>query len=235
VLTKTVMKSLFPVALSLGLACASSAAQPAVDLSTIKTNFHPQAPLTPTEVRTVATLAQRCGIRKVAKLETYNIHPSADFAIVVTSAETRHGREISYTTIDIARRENSKVKIPARAKSLGNFWAEPRNLRTNQVTVFTLTNQTVRIQVSDLPLATADKIFDALAKGKIRYSTAALAKATGRLNPLEVYAISGPGNGSPQQRAYSIRFTVGALTWLTISIRMEGEEVVVLDAMKTAA
>jgi hypothetical protein len=81
----------------------------------------------------------------------------------------------------------------------------------------------------------AEYTHEVLAKGKVRCSTPAVAKQAGRLVPSALYSISGPGKAPPEQSVYTIRFTVGAFTWSTISIRLEGEEIVVLDAMRIAA
>ena len=63
----------------------SFAADPAIP-ATVKTNFAPEAILSPAELATVIKLATECGLPGVAEVSTFNnYHPSPFFSIGVKS------------------------------------------------------------------------------------------------------------------------------------------------------
>ena len=51
------------------------------------------------------TLAQKCGIKKVAKISTHNMFPSPFRGIRVQGVEEVEGREVSYQVLSMSNRQ----------------------------------------------------------------------------------------------------------------------------------
>jgi hypothetical protein len=233
------MKFIFALILFAGQPFGEAfAATKVVDVSQIQTNFDPMAQLSQAEMRSVVQLAQRYGIKKVARIETYNIHPGPDFSIQVVSPETVRGREVSYVTVDIRRGQwtaNKPNRPPPNYRRIGDFTIDPNDLYTIHVTTFALNKQTVRMEVSNVPLAVADKIVAAFANGKIRFSDPTLSVKYGGVGILSANALYARDNHQKRQPEYTICFSVGYLHGRSVSFRLEGDTVVVFGIMDAMA
>ena len=138
----------------------------------VKTTFDPHAQLTPEEVRDVVQLAQKLGISDVASIYTYNIAPSSRLTSRVDGREEVTGRNIRYQSLRVDQQSwmGSNWNPGAKAINVGKFWAEPRYLRTVDLTTFQVTNLTLRIRLDpSLSLETADAVLAAIGAGKIRF------------------------------------------------------------------
>ena len=233
------MKFIFALIWFVGLPMEEAcAATKVVDVSQVQTNFHPMAQLSQAEMRSVVQLAQRYGIKKVARIETQNIHPGNDFCINVVSPETVLGREISYITARIQRGKWTTAKPnrpPPNYRRIGEFTIDPDDLYTNHVTTFALNKQTVRMEVSNVPLAVADKIVAAFANGKIHFSDPTLTVKFGGVGILSASALYARDKHQDRQPEYTICFSIGYVHWRSVSFRLEGDTIVVFGIMDVMA
>lgn len=228
------MKYILVLFLSLGLPfqAASGAVAKTEAFSQIQTNFDPNAQLTPAEMQTVVKLAQRFGINKVAKVETKNIHPSPDFYVKATSTETVKGREISYVTVDIYRKQWTSNQLhisKSKYRTIGDFSVDPEDVITNRLTVFKIGEKAVRLDINKVPLTTADRLIAVFAAGKIRFSNPALAAKYKALDLSSLYSLWQEGGPNNQQPTYVLGFSLSPLHGRYYLFRLEADEVLVHD------
>tara|TARA_Y100000589_G_scaffold77662_1_gene71433 strand:- start:107 stop:781 length:675 start_codon:yes stop_codon:yes gene_type:complete len=88
-------------------------------------DYVPRAVLTKDQEKEVITLAQKCGIKKVAKISTHNMFPSPFRGIRVQGVEEVEGREISYQVLSMSNRQwlQPGAKPGKGSVELGDFWA----------------------------------------------------------------------------------------------------------------
>ena len=84
-----------------------------------------RAVLTKEQEKEVITLAQKCGVKKVAKISTHNMFPTPFRGISVQGAEVVKGREVSYQVLSISHGEwlQEGAKPGKGQLQLGDFWA----------------------------------------------------------------------------------------------------------------
>lgn len=142
----------------------------------VKTEFEGSAVLDDSQIRIVKELALRAGLPSVARIYTYNIHPSPCFGINVVSREEIRGREgtssclaIGYEKWEPGGSKHEKVKFRS-----GDFWVRPWIIQS-RFGIFSGARGEVKISLSDkISFATADKIFALFTAGKIHFRTADL-------------------------------------------------------------
>ena len=88
-------------------------------------NYVPRAVLTKDQEKEVVALAQKCGIKKVAKISTHNMFPSPFRGIRVQGVEEVKGREVSYQVLSMSNRQwlQPGAKPGKGSVELGDFWA----------------------------------------------------------------------------------------------------------------
>ena len=88
-------------------------------------NYVPRAVLTKDQEKEVIALAQKCGIKKVAKISTHNMFPSPFRGIRVQGVEEVKGREVSYQVLSMSNRQwlQPGAKPGKGSVELGDFWA----------------------------------------------------------------------------------------------------------------
>ena len=84
-----------------------------------------RAMLTKDQEKEVIALAQKAGIKKVAKISTHNMYPSPYRGIRVQGAEEVKGREVSYQVLSVSHGEwlQEGAKPGKGHVQLGGFWA----------------------------------------------------------------------------------------------------------------
>ena len=92
---------------------------------TFERDYVPRAILTKDQEKEVITLAQKCGIKKVAKISTHNMFPSPFRGIRVQGVEEVEGREVSYQVLSMSNRQwlQPGAKPGKGSVELGDFWA----------------------------------------------------------------------------------------------------------------
>lgn len=206
------------------------------NLKLIQTDFSGGPELNQSEILTVLQLARRCGIRQVAQVKTYHIHPTPNFDILVTSPETIRGREVSYMAVHVtkkqwsSRRSETNLSLPATYPTISDFWVEPEGVCTNRLTLFALTNRTVRIELKGVPVPMADRMVEAFTKGRVRFSDTMQPLLFKDLDLATATSIGVISDRDPHYRegTYVITFTKGEYSWMTVTFRMEGNEAIVL-------
>tara|TARA_B100001013_G_scaffold224923_1_gene137715 strand:- start:640 stop:1311 length:672 start_codon:yes stop_codon:yes gene_type:complete len=92
------MDKLLLALFTLGLAIPSQGAEK----DGIQRDYVKRAILTKEQEKTVIQLAGKCGIKKVDRISTYNLYPTAARGIRVQGAEQVKGREVSYQVLDVS-------------------------------------------------------------------------------------------------------------------------------------
>jgi hypothetical protein len=84
-----------------------------------------RAVLTKEQEKEVITLAQKCGIKKVAKISSHNMFPSPYRGLRVQGAEQVKGREVSYQVLSMSHSEwlQPGAKPRKGQVQMSNFWA----------------------------------------------------------------------------------------------------------------
>jgi hypothetical protein len=132
----------------------------------IHTNFVSDAVLTADEVGTIVKLAKKCGISHVAEVRTFHYLPTLVRGIEVTSTDDVDGRNATYETLKVFRKDWSGATVPSApfaAISLGDFWVNgPGIPELHTATLFNVARETIHVQVGpDIPIETADTIIKA--------------------------------------------------------------------------
>ena len=91
----------------------------------IEREYVKRAVLTKEQEKEVIALAQKCGVKKVAKISTHNMFPTPFRGISVQGAEVVKGREVSYQVLSISHGEwlQEGAKPGKGQLQLGDFWA----------------------------------------------------------------------------------------------------------------
>ena len=84
-----------------------------------------RAVLTKEQEKEVIALAQKCGIKKIAKISSHNMFPSPFRSLRVQGVEQLKGREVSYQVLSISHSEWLQPGAKPREGQIqmGNFWA----------------------------------------------------------------------------------------------------------------
>ena len=86
-----------------------------------------QAILSKEEEQVVTALAKKRGIKKIAKISTFNLHPTPFRSISVKGVEEIKGREVSFKVLNVTYKKWSfpNSKPGKRDLQMGDFWAGP--------------------------------------------------------------------------------------------------------------
>ena len=97
----------------------------AVSTYGIEREYVKRAMLTKEQEKVVIALAQKVGIKKVAKISTHNMFPTPFRGIRVQGAEQVKGREVSYQVLSMSHGEwlQPGAKPGKGQVQLGDFWA----------------------------------------------------------------------------------------------------------------
>lgn len=216
--------------LAVGMSCCFAAVTNAV--IGVRTNFAPEAVLSSDELATVIDLAKQCGIPEVTEIYTFNNHlPSSYFSIGAKSAEVTRGRRVTFVTVQIDREKWSSKEMRRSSdifKSAGDFWVARGGVTTNILTTFSVSGRTARVRLSDaIPLATADKIVEAFASGKIRYTDKA------RNEELKGVSLSQPIALDRDHLGFAISFSPskGSVVWVFFTLETDGVTVTSIESL----
>ncbi len=122
------MKKLLLALIIVGLALPSQGADKA-DKDGIQRDYVPRAVLTKAQEKIVLELAAKRGIKKVAKISTYNLFPTAARGIRVEGLEQVKGREVSTPVLNVSYKKWWHPNAAPRKDDLqmGEYWAgKPR-------------------------------------------------------------------------------------------------------------
>ena len=149
------MKELLLALFTLGLAIPSHQAEK----DGIQRDYVNRAMLSKEQEKTVIQLAEKCGIKKVARLSTYNIYPTAARGIRVQGVEQVKGREVSSQVLDVAYKEWWHPNAGPRKGDLqiGDYWAG--KTRTQKETILKVDKKQYRTRtVQGLSIEEAESI-----------------------------------------------------------------------------
>ncbi len=149
----------------------------------ITTNFVHGVSLSVSELETVTTLANICGIRKITEVSTQS-HLSGT-TIGVAGDEKFEGRSVIFRTLLVYPKENRQSR-PIDAPSAGEFWAGSAQPRQEERTIVKLGDRDLRVGLlNGVKPSGADKIMDAFAKGKIRVKEQSLMDALSEVDVMK--------------------------------------------------
>jgi hypothetical protein len=94
-----------------------------------------QAVLSREEEKVVIALAKKRGIKKIAKISTFNQYPSTARGISVKGVEDIKGRQVSFKVLNVTYRKWSfpGSKPGKRDIQMGDFWASPPGTRKQTI------------------------------------------------------------------------------------------------------
>jgi hypothetical protein len=191
----------------------------------LQLHFEPSAVLSDRELATVIRLAKKCGITNAVEVNTFYHYPSSDRGIGVKSAEIIRGRKISFVTVNIEREKWSSKEVRRQSevlKSIGEFWVSRYGVRTNVLTTFSVNGGTIRVNLlDDIPLPTADKIIDAFAAGRIRFSSGV------DKSQLQEVDFSKPESLNQTKEGFNISYSTGRLSWVALDFTFDSGGVMV--------
>jgi len=97
----------------------------------IERDYVPRATLTKEQEKVVIELAAKAGIKKVAKISSYNMFPSPFRGLRVHGVEQIKGREVSFQILSVSHAEwlQPGAKPRKGQMQMGNFWAGKPFLR----------------------------------------------------------------------------------------------------------
>jgi hypothetical protein len=144
------------------------------DAAQLRTNFVADAVLSATDLDAVEKLAVQCGMKNVAEVRTFHYRPIGGRGIVAVSVEEVNGRVVTYKTLNIERDGwafHTSASASQQIPRVDSFWVQPPvSLVSHKEVTFAVGTDTLRVAMLDeIPLATADKIVNAFAAGRIRF------------------------------------------------------------------
>mgnify|MGYP001187151983 FL=1 len=94
-----------------------------------------QAVLSKEEEKVVIALAKKRGIKKIARISTFNLYPSTGRGISVKGTEEIKGREVSFKVLSVTYRKwaHQGSKPGKRDLQMGDFWASPPGTRKQTI------------------------------------------------------------------------------------------------------
>ena len=126
-----------------------------------------QAVLSKEEEKVVIALAKKRGIKKIARISTFNLYPSTDRGISVKGAEEIKGREVSFKILNVtyrkwARQGSKPGKLDLQ---MGDFWASPPG--TRKQTILKVDKKEYRVHsLRSLEIKECESILGMLLAGK---------------------------------------------------------------------
>ena len=126
-----------------------------------------QAVLSKEEEKVVIALAKKRGIKKIAKISTFNLYPSTARGISVKGVEELKGREVSFKVLNVTYRKWSfpGSKPGKRDLQIGDFWASPAG--TQKQTILKVNKKEYRVaSLRGLEIKECESILDLLLAGK---------------------------------------------------------------------
>ena len=102
-----------------------------ISLYGIERDYVPRATLTKEQEKVVIELAAKAGIKKVAKISSYNMFPSPFRGLRVHGVEQIKDREVSFQVLSVSHAEwlQPGAKPRKGQMQMGNFWAGKPFLR----------------------------------------------------------------------------------------------------------
>ena len=170
---KPVLKSLRCVILSLAVISFSVHAGVAPNPLQVKTKFESGLRLTPDQLKTVLSLARRCGITNIASVESFRFIPVPIPRIRVESAEEKRGRRVLINVLNMKFSAwNDETEIHPKAKRLRGFWVDPPYVEIQISTLFKINGLLAKVYVDKvITIEVADKIMEAFAKKAVRFKS----------------------------------------------------------------
>ena len=126
-----------------------------------------QAVLSKKEEKVVIALAKKRGIKKIARISTFNLYPSTARGISVKGVEEIKGREVSFKVLNVTYRKWSfpDSKPGKRDIQMGDFWARPPG--TRKQTILKVNKKEYRVDsLRGLEIKECESILGMLLAGK---------------------------------------------------------------------
>ncbi len=222
------------IALALPSCCDASGPNEgtnSLEILGVRTEFDPDYVLSTNEVGAVLKLASLCGVTNVAKIYTYNIHPSPAYGVGILGPEAIQGREIRGVDLFVNDERWTKPRLGHEVSlSNGKFWVGAADIQTNIYTTFTFSGRSTRIMLFEsISLATADKIFEAFGTGKIKYQDEKSKEDLKNLSLMQVTGLSLEKDG-----VYCISFSPEPLSLAFVRCILESSGITVVDVGRGA-
>ena len=129
--------------------------------------YEKQAVLSKKEEKVVIALAKKRGIKKIARISTFNLYPSTNRGISVKGAEEIKGREVSFKVLNVTYRKwvHQGSKPGKRDLQMGDFWASPPG--TRKQTILKVDKKEYRVaSLGGLEIKECESILGMLLTGK---------------------------------------------------------------------
>lgn len=137
----------------------------------VATNFIAGAILSPAEIEQVLTLAKACGLDSPGKIETFPWLPTVAKGISVRSVERLDGRNTTFDTVTISKRDWGG-RVPGKdAKWIGDFWAGADDKYSTLLRRYGFRKESIQIEVGKgVDTAVADKIMALIEANDVRFA-----------------------------------------------------------------
>jgi len=148
--------------LSVAFVLALPTAAPGFERAYVK-----QAVLSKEEEKTVIALAKKSGIKKIAKISTFNLYPTTARGISVKGVEEIKGRQVSFKVLNVTHKKWSfpNSKPGKRDLQMGDFWAGPAG--TQKQTILKVNKKEYRVtSLRGLEIKECEAILGLLLAGK---------------------------------------------------------------------
>lgn len=125
------------------------------------------AVLSKEEEKVVIELAQKRGIKKIARISTFNLYPSTDRGISVKGAEKIKGRDVSFKVLNVTYKKwaHQGWRPGKRDLQLGDFWASLPG--TQKQTILKVGKKEYRVaSLKGLDIGDCESILGLLLAGK---------------------------------------------------------------------
>lgn len=190
-------------------------------------NYVPRAVLTKDQEKEVIALAQKCGIKKVAKISTHNMFPSPFRGIRVQGVEEVKGREVSYQVLSMSNRQwlQPGAKPGKGSVELGDFWANKPY--TRKQTILKVGKNEYRVSsVQGMKPEECETILAMFLNGQFDHTPAVREKS------LEQVGWSKPSRFSKRGENISIGFLHKSGSdggFFDLQVKLEGNELTILQ------
>lgn len=136
----------------------------------VATNFVADAVLSPAEIEQVLTLAKACGLDSPARIETYHVLPGRGKAMRVKSVEHVEGRNTTFDTLVISKKDWGGWMPGKDAKWVGDFWADAGSKYSTLLRRYDFRKESIQIQIGKgVATELADKVMALIETNDVRF------------------------------------------------------------------
>ncbi len=195
--------------------------------------------LTSEEIDSVISLAEKCGIKDISRIETYHTEPINYPGIYVYEKEILNGRKVTYRKLGISNKswEPENVKPKKDAIIDGNFWTyKDKSIISRKAFILKANGKEYRVRsIGKYSIEDADRILEMFINGKYTIADQDTLDKLGRgatkeriLEELKYPDFTNPESIRPRMAAFSLKDSSPRSLWESCVIYSTDENGIII-------